>query len=248
MAGDKRRIYLLDEIRGLAIILMVFYHAFYLLGNFFGLELMLAAQKFFEPLQPPFACLFILISGISCNLSHSNFARGIRLFAIALGFTLVTAVILPKFGIDGAQIIFGILHLLSVSMLLFAFLKKPLAKIPAAVGSAVCMVLFFALYTVPSGSVFGFALPQALYRNSFTAMLGFTPVGFYSADYFPLIPFWFIFLAGTFVGRFILGGDLPEGFYRLRCRPLAAVGRKTLIIYIAHWPIIFLLGLIISKL
>lgn len=248
MAGEKRRIYLLDEIRGLAIILMVFYHAFYMFGSFFDMEFMSAAQKFFEPLQPPFACLFILISGISCNLSHSNFVRGARLFAIALGFTLVTAVILPKFGIDGAQIIFGILHLLSVSMLLFALLKKPLSKIPTAVGFAVNTLLFFVLYSVPSGSIFGFDLPQVLYANSFTAALGFAPAGFYSADYFPLIPFVFMFLAGTFMGRFLFNGDLSEGFYKLRCRPLAAIGRKTLIIYIAHWPIIFLLGLIISKL
>ncbi len=227
---------------------MVFYHAFYMLGVQFGFELMSDAQKFFEPLQPPFACLFILISGISCNLSHSNFIRGARLFAIALGFTLVTAVILPKFGIDGAQIIFGILHLLSVSMLLFALLKKPLSKIPTAVGLGINMVLFFVLYSVPSGNILGFDLPVELYANSFTATLGFAPTGFYSADYFPLIPFVFMFFAGTFIGRFVLNGDLPEGFYKLRCKPLAAVGRKTLIIYIAHWPIIFLLGLIISKL
>lgn len=247
MSTSRKRIYLLDEIRGLAIILMVFYHAFYMLGSFFEMEFMSASQKFFEPLQPPFACLFILISGISCNLSHSNLIRGIRLFAIAIGFTLVTAVILPKFGIDGAQIIFGILHLLSVSMLLFALLKKLLSKIPTAVGFAVFTVLFFVLYSVPSGSILGFDLPQELYANSFTAALGFAPHGFYSADYFPLIPFSFMFFAGTFIGRFVFNGDLPEGFYKLRCKPLAAIGRKTLIIYIAHWPIIFLLGLIISK-
>ncbi len=237
---------MLDEIRGLAIILMVFYHAFYMFGSFFEFEFMSAAQKFFEPLQPPFACLFILISGISSNLSHSNFVRGARLLAIALGFTLVTAVVLPKFGIDEAQIIFGILHLLSVSMLLFALLQKPFSKIPPAVGFGINMVLFFVLYSVPSGSILGYDLPVELYANSFTATLGFAPSGFYSADYFPLIPFVFMFFAGTFIGRFVFNGDLPEGFYKLRCKPLAVVGRKTLIIYIAHWPIIFLLGLIIS--
>ena len=226
MAGEKRRIYLLDEIRGLAIILMVFYHAFYMLGSFFEMEFMSAAQKFFEPLQPPFACLFILISGISCNLSHSNLIRGIRLFAIAMGFTLVTAVVLPKFGIDGAQIIFGILHLLSVSMLLYALLQKTLLKIPTTVGFAVCTVLFFVLYSVPSGNIFGFDLPTELYANSFTAALGFAPNGFYSADYFPLIPFVFMFFAGTLSGRFVFNSELPEGFYKLRCKPLAAVGRK----------------------
>lgn len=246
MAGEKKRIYLLDEIRGLAIILMVFYHAFYLLGHFFEYDFMRQAQEFFEPLQPPFACLFILISGISSNLSHSNFSRGTRLLLIALGFTLVTAVILPEFGIDNAQIVFGILHLLSVSMLLYALLQKPFSKIPSAVGFVLCLVLFFVLYSVPSGSILGFDLPVQLYKNSFTAALGFAPIGFYSADYFPLLPFVFMFFAGTFIGRYVLSGELPEGVYKLHCKPLAVIGRKTLIIYIAHWPIIFLLGLIIS--
>ena len=142
MKADRRRVHLIDEIRGVSIILMVFYHAFYIIGHFFGVDLMQKAQVFFEPLQPLFACLFIFISGISSNLSRSNLKRGLRLFAIALGFTLVTAVILPRFDITGAEIIFGILHLLSVSMLAFALLRKPLEKVPTLVGMAVCIVLF----------------------------------------------------------------------------------------------------------
>ena len=83
---------------------MVFYHGFFILGYFFDIGFLADAQVFFEPLQPVFACLFIFISGISSNLSRSNFKRGVRLLAIALGFTLVTAVILPKFDITGAEI------------------------------------------------------------------------------------------------------------------------------------------------
>ena len=246
MKNDRRRIHLIDEIRGLSIILMVFYHGFFMLGYFFGIEFLAKAQTFFEPLQPVFACLFIFISGVSSNLSRSNFKRGVRLLAIALGFTLVTAVILPRFDITGAEIYFGVLHLLSVSMLLYALLRRLLAKVPTTVGILAALALFAVSYTVPKGNLLGFDLPDALYDPGFLAPLGFPGEGFYSADYFPLIPFVFMFVAGTFFGRLATSGKLPEWWYVSRCKPLAVIGGKTLIIYILHWPIIFLIGLIIS--
>ncbi len=246
MGGDRRRIHLIDEVRGLSIILMVFYHAFYMLGDFFGLEFMREACTFFSPLQPVFACLFIFISGFSSNLSRSNFKRGARLLGIALGFTLVTAVILPLFDIYDAEIYFGILHLLSVSMLIYALLRPLLRKIPTAVGLLVSFAIFLAVYFVPSGRLLWFELPDELYDFRFLAPLGFPDSGFYSADYFPLLPFLFMFIAGTFFGRFAAENKLPAWWYKQRCKPLSVIGGKTLIIYILHWPIIFLIGLIIS--
>lgn len=247
MRSDRQRVYLIDEIRGLSIILMVFYHAFYMLGYFFGIEFLAKAQAFFEPLQPVFACLFIFISGISSNLSRSNFKRGIRLLGIALGFTLVTAVILPRFDITGAEIYFGILHLLSVSMLLYALLKKLLLKVPTTAGIVVMLVLFVVTFTVQSGKLLWLELPREIYNLGWLAPLGFPATDFYSADYFPVLPYMFMFFAGTFFGRLAEKNALPQSWYVSRCRPLAAVGKKTLIIYILHWPIIFLIGLIISN-
>lgn len=243
----RPRIHLIDEIRGLAIILMVFYHAFYLLGYQFNIELMSEAQKFFEPLQPPFACLFILISGYSSNLSHSNFRRGLRLLLVSLGFTAVTVLLLPRLGFYGAEIYFGILHLLSVSMLLFALTQKLTAKIPERVGIIFCLFLFVLTYSVQNGKLLFFDLPAFLYANGFTAIFGFMPAGYYSADYFPILPYVFMFFCGAFIGRFFEKNTLPRQFYALHCKPLAAIGQKTLIIYILHWPLIFVLGLIISK-
>ena len=247
MRNDRRRVYLIDEIRGLSIILMVFYHAFFMLGHFFEVELLAKAQVFFKPLQPFFACLFIFISGISSNLSRSNFKRGIRLLGIALGFTLVTAVILPRFDITGAEIYFGILHLLSVSMLLYALLKKPLSKLPTNSGILVSLLLFSVTFSVQSGRLLWIELPRGIYELGFLSPLGFPGKGFYSADYFPVLPYIFMFFAGTFFGRLAEKDALPQSWYVSRCKPLSAIGKKTLIIYILHWPIIFLLGLIISK-
>lgn len=233
--------------RGLAIVLMVFYHAFYILGYQFGVPFMQQTQAFFQPLQPLFACLFILISGIASNLSHSNLVRGARLAAIALGFTAVTVILLPKFGIEGAEIYFGILHLLSFCMLLFAALKKPLSSLPTIPSAVVSLLLFALCYYIPSGKILAWDLPQGLYSGPISAVFGFPNAEFYSADYFPILPYVFMFLAGTFLGRLAADGSFPKAFYVSRVPLLGAIGKRTLLIYLLHWPIIFLLGLLISK-
>ena len=111
----KQRLILLDELRGFAVCCMVFYHGFYSLASIFGLSIGRDLLYFFMPAEPWFAGLFILISGICCNFSHSNAVRGAKLLLVGLAVTLVTCLILPQ-----ERIIFGILHFLSlVAMELF---------------------------------------------------------------------------------------------------------------------------------
>lgn len=84
MAAGKKRIYLLDELRGLAVFCMVFYHAFYSMSEFFNIAVGTKLLDFFTPAEPFFAALFIVISGISSRLSHNNTKRGVRLLCVAL--------------------------------------------------------------------------------------------------------------------------------------------------------------------
>ena len=83
----------MDEIRGLCVLLMIFYHAFYTMSMLFHWELGTKLLVFFSPAEPFFAGLFILISGISSQLSHSNLIRGLKLLGVALALTLVTNII-----------------------------------------------------------------------------------------------------------------------------------------------------------
>ena len=62
MAAGKKRIYLLDELRGLAVFCMVFYHAFYSMSEFFNIAVGTKLLDFFTPAEPFFAALFIVIS------------------------------------------------------------------------------------------------------------------------------------------------------------------------------------------
>ena len=151
MAAGKKRIYLLDELRGLAVFCMVFYHAFYSMSEFFSFEIGTKLLDFFTPAEPFFAALFIVISGISSRLSHDNTKRGVRLLCIALALTVVTVIIMPMMNFEGAEIYFGILHLLSLSMLIFSALRAGLDKINPIVGFVLCIVIYILTYGVSAG-------------------------------------------------------------------------------------------------
>ncbi|MBR6653381.1 MAG: DUF1624 domain-containing protein, partial [Oscillospiraceae bacterium] len=70
-------------------------------------------------------------------------------------------------------------------------------------------------------------------------MFGWYTEDFYSADYFPIFPWLFVFLFGTWAGKHIRDGRLPEKFYTFTMPVLPQIGRKALIIYIVHQPVLF---------
>ena len=69
-------------------------------------------------------------------------------------------------------------------------------------------------------------------------ILGFD-VPIYSADYYPLMPWIFLFFVGTFLGRFFKNGTAPKFFKADVLQPIGFIGRHTLIIYLLHQPIIY---------
>lgn len=246
MPNGRRRILLLDELRGFCVLMMVFYHAFYTAGEIFGLAAFSELMRLTMPLEPIFAAAFIVLSGVSSRLSHSNLLRGVKLMGVALCVTLVTVLVMPWIGFAGNEIYFGILHMLSCTIILFAALRKPLAKIPPRIGILACLVLYVLTKYIDTG-IFGLPyidamnvhLPDALYQSSWLFPLGFHDGSFFSADYFPLLPWMFLFFAGTFAGVRIAKGEVPAFAYRSHVRPLAFLGRHALLIYVFHQPVIF---------
>lgn len=240
---EKRaRIYLMDEIRGFAVLCMVARHAFYLIGYLFGIQWAQQAFDFFGPVSPFFAGTFVLISGISSQLSHSNRARGLKLLAVALLLTLATALVIPE------EIIrFGVLHMLAVCMLIFALLQKPLARVPTGIGIAVCAGLFLltaGLFFAPVPYVGVPGVPSLQICavsewGKYLFPLGIRNVGFYSSDYYPIFPWLFVFLIGTFIGRSAAAGRFPQWTYPARVPAFSWIGKHALVIYILHQPVLY---------
>lgn len=239
----KNRIHFLDELRGFAALCMVFYHAFYLLGEFFFLEWAENLFYFFFPIQPLFAGLFIFVCGISCTLSRSNIRRGLILLGVAAGFTFVTAVIMPKLGFFDCEIYFGIIHFLSVSVLIYTLVSKKLLKISPFIGIVFCVFLYAFTSGIGRGELaYGelvrITLPEELYETNLLVPFGIYSPTFFSADYFPLFPQIFIFFAGIFCGNYFVYKGYPEWCFQKRIPFLGFLGRNALIIYIVHMPVI----------
>lgn len=76
-------------------------------------------------------------------------------------------------------------------------------------------------------------------------LFGFTTPDFASADYFPLLPWFFVFLLGTWAGRYVKAGRLPQWFYTAKAPRLALVGRHALVLYVLHQPLLYALTMLL---
>ena len=236
----KKRIVLIDNLRGLALIYMVFFHFIYDMAYLVPTEWGRAALAANQDIVIFDTASFILLAGISSAFSRSNLKRGGRLLAIGIVFTLVTAFIFP-----GQAIYFGILQLLGSCMVLYGAFENRLRKLPTAVMLAVCAVIFALTFNITDGyigfkGVFEIDLPEQLLKNNLLYPYGFVKGGYASVDYEPLLPWFFLYFGGTYIGGFITRhrDSLPKFCYANPLPPLSLIGRHSLLIYVLHQPII----------
>lgn len=244
----NNRIDVLDAIRGVAILSMVFYHALYDIDDIFGYHIPILDTLLFEIVRQPFTWAFILLAGVSSRFSHSNIKRGARVLIFGLIVSAVSIIFIPS-----QSIYFGILHFMGCAILLFEFVKPAVDRIPPKFSIVIFSVLFALTFFMPEyhfigiPGLFGFMLPQVLQTTPHIYALGFPDAYFFSADYFPMIPWFFLFIVGTVIGIPIKNHRLPEKFYTVRVPFLAAAGRNTLLIYVLHQPIVYGLLFILFK-
>jgi len=245
MKEKKKRIEIIDALRGLAVVLMVIHHTLYNFVEFFGAPEWLFTNPVFDVLHYIFAGLFIFLSGVSSRFSRSNIRRGLIALALAMGITIVTWYM-------EMPIWFGVLHLLGFSMLLFGLTRKFWDIIPKKAAPWIFIILIAAgalatsYIPLTSGSLstrnwlslLGWWQPVA--QNADFSLLpwdkGFVFVSF---DYFPLLPWIFVFMLGTWAGIYIRDRKLPGWFYEADPPVFPAIGRKSLFIYVAHQPVIY---------
>ncbi len=238
---EKKRVGLLDEVRGFAILCMVVYHFMYTLHSYFGFDVPIFFTSWFDVIRDIFAGTFIFVSGVASQYSRNNMKRGILCFFIGMVITFVTAIAVPNL-----IVVFGILHFLGISMMIFGVWQGIFDKIPPFIGVIACVLLYILTMRVYAG-VIGFPglleldLPSVLYKTDAFFPLGMHSSSFFSSDYFPIFPWIFVFLGGAFFGVYVKENAMPRFFYNTRFKFLATVGRYTLWIYVLHQPVIFLI-------
>ena len=228
----RRRIAALDALRGLTLVSMIAYHACWDLVYLFHADWDWYRGTGAYIWQQSICWTFILLSGFCWSMGKRPLRRGLTVFACGWVVSAVAVVFMAA-----VQIWFGVLTLIGSCMLLLIPLERVLRHVPAGVGLAAAAALFALLRNVNRGT-FGFeslvlgSVPEGLYRDLFTAWLGFPGPGFSSTDYFSLVPWLLLFLAGYFLRR-LRDPDV------LRCPPLCALGRWSLPVYMLHQPVVY---------
>ena len=238
MSGEGKRPHygLLDTVRGVCILSMVAYHGMYDLVDIFGLP-----SAWYTGLpgyiwQQSICWTFILLSGMCWQLSRHHVKRGLLLVGCGAAISLITWLAMPS-----QRILYGVLNLLGLSALLLIPLDKVFRKIPAWAGLGGTLLLFALTKNVSRGSL-GFEglvlcrLPRWLYATDLLAVVGFPSPSFWSTDYFPLLPWFFLFCAGYFLWSLLDKSPRAKALLRPGLRPLSFLGRHSLAIYLIHQP------------
>lgn len=234
-----KRNYNLDKWRGFTIISMVLFHLIYNI-NYYWQVSWYDGTLFNKIWQLSIACSFFIISGITSNFldPNQNIKRGIKTSLIGFAITLNTYLAAPD-----QFILWGVLNGLGASMIITGILQYFTDISPK--WAILFLIAFVLTYKVPRGTLYNNSFLKDIYDLNFF-YLGFPANDFHSSDYFPIIPWTFIYLFG-----YTLGKDLKnKNFYGKfgKDNLLAKIGRYAMPIYLAHQIILYPLVTLIYNL
>ena len=276
MSGSGR-LALLDSLRGLTLISMILFHAcwdaVYLLGANWPWYGSRAAYIW----QQSICWTFIMLSGFCIPFSSKLLRRGLEVFGAGALVMAVTCLLLPEDRVVfGVLTLIGSCMLLMIPLRKIlggdsraeATADRTAVRKASGVSRAAILFIVFAILfilfkdvnyreigtgmlhrIIPAILKLTIRIPEALYANLATAYLGFPPADFYSTDYFSLLPWNFLYLCGYEL-HWILkaAGVLDAPILRKEIRPLAFMGRNSLVIYLLHQPVLYLFVLLYNAL
>lgn len=234
-----KRYRILDIIRGITILSMIAYHTIWDLVYIFGWRLDWYHSDIAYLWQQSICWTFILLSGFCWSLGKKKYKRAIVVLLAGGLISGVTLIFMPE-----NRVLFGVLTLLGSCMLLQSLLEPVYRKWNSIAGMLGSFGIFLICKNVNQGYL-GIGqfklcgLSQDWYDNLFTAFLGFPPKDFYSTDYFSFIPWYFLFLTGYFLYQFLKEKELLQKLPDICFLPFEWLGRKSLLLYMLHQPLVF---------
>jgi uncharacterized membrane protein len=246
--SPTERYFEIDLLRSLAILGMVIYHTAYDLEVFYGWPVLRSLGVGGWLLARSTAVLFLLLVGISFRISweriHARrdpwplgvwwpthnvsrywskyFRRGFQIFLCGMLVTAATYVWDPS-----TYVRFGVLHLIGVSIVLLPIFTK------LKEGNALLGLAFL---------VAGNALMGTTASTSLLLPMGIPPKHFATVDYFPLLPWFGVVLLGDALGHALYVRSLRWRSHLPSIHPplITPTSRRSLVIYLVHQPILFL--------
>jgi len=251
----RKRLEIIDFLRGITVISMLAYHLMWDVVYAFGHDISWYKNFPGRAWQQSICISFIFISGFCISLDKRLIKNALILLAASIVITIVTAIMGKTYAIYfGIIWCIGMLKLIAIP--LTALYKRLLPDTYSLVSRLVHILmliislgLFILTKKISNGILFSvgenafYIVPDDLTRNYITTMLGLPYEGFYSADYFPIIPWVFLFVAGCHAYNIYksIASDTnalyPDSFMK-SSYPLRQIGKNSLIIYLAHQPVI----------
>lgn len=224
------RIILLDSIRGIAFCLMFIYHIFVLL-NIFNYNINLN-NYYINIIGIISRNLFILIFGISLYISYKNSLNIISfkkkqlyksklLLKYSIIITIITYLLIPD-----KYIVFGILHFLSISIIILYNHINNLKNL-FIIFIFILIFDYIKIYSVKISYLTSFFIPY--YKSSI--------------DHFYIFKWINIIIIGIFISYFINKYKYDHKLKKFQSKDniLSLIGKNSLILYIIHWPILCIL-------
>ncbi len=235
---SNKRYYLLDSIRGICILGMIIYHTLFDIVAFFGVPVTAELMTVVDVIRDFGASCFICLAGICIHFGKKPLKRFLLIGGAGLVVCIATYIAMPDM-----PVIFGILTFMAAASLIIMPLKKYLDKLPGGIFAVISFILFFITFEVRNhyaGWYFVklFDFPEIFYRNYFTAALGFPFYGFATSDYYPLLPWIFMFFFGFFLWNVMRKNEKIMKILEFRIPFLEKIGKLSLYIYVLHQPII----------
>lgn len=238
MEKNPTRFIELDILRGVAIVGMITFHYFFIL-DFLKIGSYEIDNGFLLILARVVQFLFLTLVGVSLAISHkknviknlpiknfylSQLKRTAKIIGFAMLITLVTWLVIPQH-----YVAFGILHLIGISILILA---------PLAGQKMIVFLLAIIAYNLR------YFVENIKVSPRWLQVLGFDVGGVSSIDHFPIFPWISLVLLGIGLGNILYKNfkskikfnDPPKPFSML-----AWFGQNSLIIYVTHIPLLFLL-------
>lgn len=236
----KRRYVWIDNVRAIAVISMIVYHAVWDLVYLYGVKWTWYEGILAKIWQQSTCWTFILLSGFCWSLSRRPLKQGIFVSAAGAAVMIVTALFSYE-----SRVVFGVLTMIGAAVLFMIPCKNLFQRISPRRGVLLSFLLFGITYGVNEG-FFGFfrvkliRIPEAWYRNLLTAFLGFPEKSFFSTDYFSIFPWIFLYVAGYFLYRMWESERaIPVKWLNREIPCLTALGKRALFIYLLHQPALY---------
>ena len=215
---ENKRIWEIDLLRAVAIILMATFHTVFDLNQFIGIDLDYQSG-FWYWLGKASALAFIFLAGVSSGFSKNTVRRGIKVLAFAMAITIVTYIFFKE-----QYIRFGILHFLGTSMIIFPVLKRMNNYL------LLTSAVIIAFTAIP--------LKNILSDTSLLLPFGVMYQGFATFDYYPLIPYLSVFILGVLAYKMYYYKKRSLFKFRFENSGISMISNNSLAIYLIHQPII----------